>query len=159
MTNTVSVDTSEVIVSVEDTSVSVNVCENIVDVVVGETGPQGPKGTAILTGNGPPSLIVGLVGDLYIDIENALIYGPKTSEGWGSGVSLGGITIEDVAYTHLQVSAATVWTINHNLQFVPNITVVDFYGNGEEVIGNYVYGNGTITAYFEQPIAGAAYLS
>lgn len=161
MTDIISVDTSEVTVEVLDTSVSVNVCENITEVVIGASGPQGPAGNSILTGNGVPSSIVGLVGDLYIDVDGGLFYGPKTESGWGTGVVLGnGLQLADIAYTHLQTSPAQTWTITHPLQFVPNIIVVSLVsGIQQEVIGDYEYNGNTIVATFSQPITGAAYLS
>lgn len=167
MTNTISVDTSEVLVTVSDSNVSLNVCESIAEVVIGTTGPQGPEGpqgpsgNAILTGEGAPSAIIGLIGDLYIDTEGGFLYGPKTILGWGLGVVLGtGLALADVAYTHLQTTASQTWTITHPLQFVPNIVVVSLVsGTQQEVIGDYEYNGNTITATFSQPISGAAYLS
>lgn len=161
MTNMVSVDNSEVIVTVNESDVSVNICENITEVVVGTTGPQGPRGGTILAGDGVPSPVIGLVGDVYIDKETGIMYGPKTSEGWGVGVILGyGLSIEDVAYTHFQTVPQQTWTITHPLQFTPNIIVVSLVsGTQQEVIGDYEYNGNTITATFSQPITGAAYLS
>ncbi len=59
---------------------------------IGPPGPSGPGATnTILTGNGIPSSSLGNNGDYYMDISNSnnpILYGPKTSSGWGSGVSL-----------------------------------------------------------------------
>ena len=65
--------------------------------------------------------------------------------------------ISDVAYTHIQTSSSTVWVIEHDLQFTPNIIVVDL--DGIVIEGEYDYGSGSITATFSQAITGAAYLS
>ncbi|WP_156804743.1 hypothetical protein [Synechococcus sp. PCC 6312] len=46
------------------------------------------EGAKLLTGNGVPSSGLGRDGDLYIDVENSDLYGPKTSGAWGSGTSL-----------------------------------------------------------------------
>jgi hypothetical protein len=42
----------------------------------------------LTTGSGEPSPDSGDEGDLYIDTSAYLFYGPKGSEGWGSGISL-----------------------------------------------------------------------
>jgi hypothetical protein len=160
VTNLVSVDTSEVVVTPLDVRVEVNVCETVTEVIVGETGPQGPRGTQILSGNTDPSPVIGIIGDHYINVVTGFMFGPKTELGWGDGTLLGsGLTIADVSEVHYQTTPAKVWSINHNLQFTPNIIVVDFYNAGEEIVGSYTYSGNTITVEFENPIAGAAYLS
>ena len=158
MTNVITADTTEVIVTAVENVVNINVCENNVEVLVGDTGPQGPRGTQVLSGTGNPSPTIGLIGDQYINTTTGFIFGPKTESGWGSGVLLGsGLQINDVAYTHLQTTSSTVWTINHTLDFKPNITVVDL--DGEVIEGDYQYSGNTITATFSNSITGAAYLS
>jgi hypothetical protein len=63
-----------------------------------------------------------------------------------------------VAYVFTQNSPASSWTINHGLDFVPNITVVDTAGSVVE--GDYSYPNeNTIIATFSGAFAGKAYLS
>lgn len=158
MTNTISVDTSEVLVTAVEDVVNINICENIAEVVVGETGPQGPRGTQVLSGDSDPSPIIGLIGDQYINTTTGYLFGPKTESGWGSGVLLGsGLQISDVAYAHYQTSSSTVWVIEHDLQFTPNIIVVDL--EGKVIEGDYEYSGNTVTAMFSQAITGAAYLS
>lgn len=161
MTNLVSVDASEIVVTVTDSSVNVNVCENITEVVVGNTGPQGPRGTSILSGPTDPSPNTGLIGDQYVNTSTGTFFGPKTESGWGTGTTLGtGLSIENVAYAHYQTSASDTWTIVHPLLFTPNIIVISLVsGTQREVIGDYEYNGNTITATFSQPISGAAYLS
>lgn len=158
MTNTISVDTSEVVVTAVEDIVNINICENIAEINISETGPQGPRGSQVLSGETDPSPTIGLIGDQYINIVTGYIFGPKTESGWGSGFLLGtGLTISDVSYAHYQVTPATVWSITHELQFTPNIIVVDLDGNVIE--GDYEYNGNTIIATFSQAIAGAAYLS
>ena len=158
MSNVITADTTEVIVTAVENIVNVNVCENNVAVVAGDTGPQGPRGTQVLSGNANPSPSIGLIGDQYINTTTGYLFGPKTESGWGSGVLLGsGLHISDVAYTHYQTSSSTVWTIEHPLDFSPNIAVVDLDGNVVE--GDYSYSGSTITVAFNQAISGLAYLS
>lgn len=138
--------------------VIVTVCEQDVVVLSCEMGPQGPRGTQVLSGSDNPSPTIGLIGDQYINTTTGLLFGPKTSSGWGSGVLLGtGLKIEDVSYVHYQTSASNSWVIEHTLDFTPNIIVVDLDGNVIE--GDYQYSGNTINVNFSSAITGAAYLS
>lgn len=52
----------------------------------------------------------------------------------------------------------TVWVLNHNLVFTPNVTTTDLVG--QQIMGTVVYTNSTtITITFSQAVAGWAYLS
>ena len=67
-------------------------------------------------------------------------------------------TLTDKNYVHNQPSAASVWTITHNLNKYPSVTVVDsgytvVYGSIEYISTNQL----TIT--FTDPFAGEAYLN
>jgi hypothetical protein len=138
--------------------VIVSICEEDVVVLCSEMGPQGPRGTQVLSGPSDPLTNIGLLGDQYINTTTGTLFGPKTESGWGSGVLLGtGLKISDVAYTHYQTSSSTVWSITHELDFTPNIIAVDLAGKVIE--GDYQYSGNTITLTFSEPVAGAAYLS
>ena len=55
-------------------------------------------GSRIRTGVGAPANTLGVVGDLYIDLANSMMYGVKTTNSispWGSGVSFRGATGQD----------------------------------------------------------------
>ncbi len=54
----------------------------------GETGGKGESGNQLLSGNGLPALMLGNVGDFYLDKLNMDLFGPKTTSGWGTPVSL-----------------------------------------------------------------------
>ena len=43
----------------------------------------------MLAGSGPPGPSLGTTGDFYLDQTSKLLYGPKTSTGWGGGLYLG----------------------------------------------------------------------
>lgn len=62
------------------------------------------------------------------------------------------------AFTHTQTFAATVWTIVHNLGYVPNVWTADSNNNNISGVTNVVNLN-TITITFNTAVAGKAYLS
>jgi hypothetical protein len=149
---------ADVQVTVSDFLVEVNVCEQDIIVLSSEMGPQGPRGTQVLSGDSDPSPVIGLLGDQYINTTTGYLFGPKTESGWGSGVVIvRGLTANDIAYVHYQTVSSVEWNITHNLDFTPNITVVDLAGNVIE--GDYKYNGNTIVATFSELIAGTAFLS
>lgn len=151
---TVSVIEQPTLVTVNETSVSVLVNEQVVTLDLGVTGPQGPRGNSLLSGVGEPTLSIGINGDFYIDTVANELYGPKTTGSWGIGIGL----TQDQGYVHEQTASATTWTINHNLEFIPNITVVDTFGTVVE--GSYDYpSNTTVVLTFSSPFSGRAFLS
>lgn len=159
MATVITADDSVVEVSVSEQRVDINVLESIVEVISAQGGPQGPRGSQILSGVGAPSIVIGLIGDQYIDTTNGYLYGPKTELGWGAGVLLGnGLKISDVSYVHIQFTPASTWTIDHTLGFVPNATFVDLSGNAME--GDYQYTTSNqIVVSFSESVDGVAYLS
>lgn len=145
------------IVSLEQ-DVIVSVVEDVVCVDLATVGPQGPRGSQILSGPIDPSPIIGIIGDQYINTTTGKLFGPKTTSGWGSGITLGmGLDISDVSYTHYQLVSSNEWVITHPLLFNPNIIVVDL--DGKVIEGDYEYNGQTIIANFSSSISGAAYLS
>lgn len=58
----------------------------------GPTGANGQNGSVIYSGTTAPASTVGATGDFYIDLSADMLYGPKTSSGWGTGISLKGNT-------------------------------------------------------------------
>lgn len=130
--------------------VTVERIENIVE--VGSPGPQGPRGKGVLHGSGAPSNSLGIDGEFYIDTNTNKMYGPKTNGLWGTAVNLGG------TYTHVQDSASNAWVINHNLDYYPNVEIVN--SAGVAVVGDYQFINtNVVVATFTDPFAGKAYLS
>ena len=68
------------------------------------------------------------------------------------------VTSNNNAYTHTQGVASDTWVINHNLNYYPNISIVD--SGGTVVIGNITYTNANrITVTFSGAFSGSAYLS
>lgn len=63
-----------------------------------------------------------------------------------------------VTYVHTQGSAASSWTINHNLGRKPSVTIVDSGGNVQ--IGEVLYNSDNqITVSFAAAFGGYAYLN
>jgi hypothetical protein len=63
-----------------------------------------------------------------------------------------------VSYVHNQGAALTGWQITHNLNFYPNVTIVD--SSGTIIEAEITYTNPTaLTLNFSAPLSGKAYLS
>lgn len=133
----------------------VNVVSGNVEVILSDTGLQGPRGNTVLNGSGEPNINLGELGDFYINTDIPEIYGPKTVSGWGNPTNLGA---NDLGYVHIQNTPSTTWSITHGLGFYPNITVVD---SAETVVeGSYNYPNSTsVVLTFSSAFSGKAYLS
>lgn len=95
----------------------------------GVTGQRGPQGE-----QGP----VGPVGPV----------GPQGPAG---------IT-QAIAYTHVQNSVSSTWSITHNLGFYPNVTTADSAGTSIEGTVNYTSAT-TLEITFGVATSGKAYLS
>ncbi|WP_297971534.1 hypothetical protein [uncultured Capnocytophaga sp.] len=59
----------------------------------GQPGGQGEQGdtgesTSFFQGNGAPAPSQGKINDFYYDKSGGVLYGPKTSSGWGTGLTL-----------------------------------------------------------------------
>jgi len=142
----------EIIPTINDVYIS----QTPVIIELGTSGPQGPRGAALLSGNGAPGALFGEIGDHYIDKDTNELYGPKTLSGWGTPTDL--VTNQELGYVHDQPSPASTWTISHGLGFTPNVTVVDSAGTVVE--GSYNYPNSnTVVATFNGSFSGKAYLS
>ena len=66
--------------------------------------------------------------------------------------------IDLVSYRHLQNVLATVWTVNHNLNFYPNVTAYNSAGSMVEGTVNHINAV-SLTITFSDAISGKAYLS
>jgi len=84
--------------------------------------------------------------------------------GEGTMNDMGNVTIstlldpDAVSYMHEQISASATWTINHTLNFIPNVTVVDSAGTVVEGQCDYPDAD-TVVITFTSALAGKAYLS
>ena len=68
------------------------------------------------------------------------------------------VVVPDLAYAHTQGTASATWTINHNLDFYPNVTVVDSAGTIVEGEISYTSRNQVVLT-FSASFSGKAYLS
>jgi hypothetical protein len=148
-------------VSINETRAVINVEQETTNISVSSGGPQGPRGNQVLVGETDPSIVVGLVGDLYINVSTGFIFGPKDESGWGTGTAIGGETGNVPAtafgHTHYQVTPSSTWTISHSLVFNPNAVAVDL--TGKVIEGDCEYNGNTVIMTFSEAVTGAAYLS
>lgn len=63
-----------------------------------------------------------------------------------------------IAYTHVQNSVSSTWSITHNLGFYPNVTSVDSAGTSIEGTVTYTSAT-TLDLVFSVATSGKAYLS
>lgn len=93
-----------------------------------------------------------VIGTDY-DNNNATVNFPLNAIGEFIRTYLGGLT-----YTFVQDVPALTWSIQHNLERHPSVTVVDSSGN--LVWGDTFYdNNNNITLTFNAPFSGKAYLN
>lgn len=170
---TVEVIENPVTITTSDDNITVNVTEELVTIDVATSGPQGPQGIQGIQGiQGVPgnaaTIAVGSVTSsapgssasvTNIGSASAAIFDfvlPRGEQG-PQGIP-GEVQFADLSYVHTQNTPSTTWTINHGLQFVPNITVVDSAGTVVE--GSYDYPNAnTVVLSFSGAFSGKAYLS
>lgn len=68
------------------------------------------------------------------------------------------VGLGDKHFTHTQVSASSSWTVTHNLDKFPSVTVIDSGNN--KVIGDIHYiDQDTLTISFTAAFSGVAYLN
>ena len=132
-------------------------------------GAKGDPGTSILTGPGQPSNLVGRVGDLWVDTNTKIVYGPKANSGWPSASLFEGFN-HDLLGVVISVSTNQVqqftnngvlygeWHIQHNLGYNPNATCID--SKGRVIEGEISYPDKiTIVLRFIGVTSGKVYLS
>jgi len=135
----------------------------------GATGPQGSQGPAGATGpQGPAG--VGLQGPAGSQGPQG-VPGPQGSQGpagpkgdtgatgpQGPTGSITNFDINLVSFVYEKRINGTVWDIPHNLNFMPNVTVIDYGYNNVECDIRHVDSN-NLRLTFSEPVSGHAYLS
>lgn len=113
---------------------TVEVTEEVNQVVIAAEGPVGPRGLTGATGPTGPTGPTGATGQ-------------KGDKGDSGGF-----------FSFTQGIASDTWFIEHNLGYNPNIVVIDSAGTVVE--GSYEYPNvNTLIATFSGAFSGNAYLS
>jgi len=123
----------------------------------GATGAQGPTGATGTTGATGPAGATGAQGPQ----GNAGPQGPTGLTGaTGPAGPTGpqGPAGTQTTYTYSQVSAATTWNVNHNLNCFPSATVVDS-GNSEIIPDLHYVDANNLTLSFAAATSGKAYLN
>lgn len=126
----------------------------------GDPGAPGPKGDAgtVTVGTtttveyGTAAAVVNAGTSSSAVLNFTLPSGPQGPQG-PAGESAG-VT----SFVYEQVSPSTTWSINHNLNYFPNVTVVD--SGGSDVVGSISYvDQDNLVITFSTPFGGKAYLS
>ena len=65
---------------------------------------------------------------------------------------------QNSSFVHTQQVASTVWDINHGMNLIPNVFTEDISGNDIQGIIDII-DNNRLKIYFNNPVAGKAYLS
>lgn len=142
---------------------------NIIEVIEaspgpkGDTGAQGPKGdqgdaatiavgTTTTVENGTPAAVTNAGTSGAAVLNFTIPAGPTGPQG---PPGRDGLT---TSYIHEQVTPSASWAINHNLNYFPNVTVVD--SGGSDVVGSISYvDQDNLVITFNAPFGGKAYLS
>jgi hypothetical protein len=93
--------------------------------------------------------------DVEVDDTNK---GATSSQFIGYNTTSSKLEYKTLNYIHYQPSTASVWTINHNLNRFPSVTVVDSAGSVIEGAIQYD-SNNSITLTFSLPFSGKVYLT
>jgi hypothetical protein len=96
---------------------------------------------ALVDNVGPVMSVNGKTGDVVIDYPD-----------------IGTNPVNNVRHTHIQSTIATEWTINHNLNFYPNVTVLDNASRILETDLVYLNAN-TVKIVMNSASSGTAYLT
>jgi hypothetical protein len=139
-----------------DISANAGYVESGTGIVDGLRGPVGPRGPGLLSGTGAPSDTLGFDDDIYIDVSNGYLYGPKAGGAWpATPLYIPGSTLRHI---HTQTVPSSTWTVTHILGGYPSVMVVDTAGT--VVYGEVSYSSTTeVVVAFSAPFAGYAYLT
>lgn len=130
--------------------------------LAGSPGAAGKAGSQIYSGNGAPSTTIGTTGDYYLDVTNYVLYGPKTTSGWGTGIVLKGATgTANVIYSawgyastprDTMIDESKLWVVNFPAASLTqadlgsaSIQVYLQFGGGEEVLP-YIANAGSVNS-------------
>lgn len=114
---------------------------------------EGPD--AVVTVEEEPDTTVAVTLTPPVDAIEVSVPGPAGPQGPPGELIAG---TGDLFYAHTQSLASSTWTVTHNLDKYPSVTVVD--SAGTVVIGDvdYIDAN-SLTLFFSAPFSGVAYLN
>lgn len=100
-------------------------------------------------------------GNVYMCIQDAPAGTPVSNTAYWQMFLEGIPDGDDRTYVHEQTTAAATWTITHNMDKYPSVTIIGDFDNGKEsVLGDIEYtGKNSLTISFDEAIAGTAYLN
>ncbi len=111
-------------------------------------------GSSLFYSTGAPLDSLGREGDFYLDTSAAKLYGPKGATSWLAD----DLALIPKRFVFTQAVASSSWTITHDLDGFPSVSVVD--SAGSHVVGDVEYNStSSITVSFESAFAGTAYLT
>ena len=121
------------------------------------------SGSAVVTLDGavPNGLLHTLslapAGPVVLATAGEILRGERGLRG-EQGIPGVAVSSPDLRYTHMQSSAADVWTVAHNLGKYPSATVLD--SAGDQVEGALAYlDTNNLTISFSAAFGGVAYLN
>ena len=115
-------------------------------IVVRARGARGPAGSSGTPGTQGLTGAQGLTG-----------IGIQGTQGL-QGTAGNSFSVSQVSFTYEKQANSTLWAINHNLSFRPNVVVIDYGQNNVECDIAHIDEN-NLTLTFSEPISGYAYLS
>jgi hypothetical protein len=138
----------------EINSISVNTIQDVDVVTINATDPVT---SLVLTDNAP---------DLAVQISNVETTAMVQSVNGKTGhvtidyPDIGANPVNHVRYVHTQTSVSNDWTINHNLNFYPNVTILDNDNPPRIVEADIRYLNtNSVRIIMNTSMSGTAYLT
>src|SRR5690606_1764860 len=107
----------------------------------GKNGTNGKNGSQFLSGTAIPAVTLGVVGDFYFNTAQMVLYGPKTSTGWGAGTNLKAnvkimysgwrlaVRMVDTSFDNTRVRAAHIYELqltNEVLAYTTILVDIDY---------------------------------
>ena len=144
-------------INIEDTAYTLEINPtDTFEIQLNEQGPQGDRGLKGDTGNGIANIEIVEETEEYTKYR--INYTDPDIEPYDYTVYNGRNLEPAEEYIYEQVEPSNTWTIEHNLNTHPSITVVD--SSGDVVDGDWNYrDNNTVILNFTAPFSGVAYLN
>ena len=144
-------------VSVQDIVNAVSVSEvgsNNVTVVAATFINDSGASSNLFYSTGEPVDSLGEEGDFYIDTSLGKLWGPRGVTSWSTDP----LPLIPKRHMHTQNVASSVWSVVHQLDGFPSVTVVD--SAGSVVVGEVSYSSASsLTISFQGAFTGKAYLT